>query len=128
MCNLFRLECNEECAQWERNRKLAEAFELSDVDHSPNLAPDYSTYLQEQARENPSLIANIEEVLKGLVEGLAIKGGTSSTHSFKPMKREQRQVIHELALYYNCVTTSYDAEPHRNVVVTAKKWVDFTQS
>ena len=44
------------------------------------------------------------------------------------MKREQRQVIHELALYYNCTTTSYDSEPLRNVVVTATKWVDFTQS
>ena len=42
---------------------------------------------------------------------------------FKPMKREHRQVIHELAEHYGCGTISYDEEPQRNVVAMAHRYV-----
>lgn len=40
---------------------------------------------------------------------------------FTPMKKNFREAIHELAEYYSCESISYDEEPKRNVVVTAKK-------
>lgn len=114
-----RLECNEECAQYERNRNLAEALELSDVDYSPHTIPEYSAYLQDQARVNPSFIDSLESILRGLVE--TAKKEETAKYNFKPMKRDNRRTVHELAAYYGCTTTSYDAEPVRNVVVMATK-------
>lgn len=43
------------------------------------------------------------------------------SHVFPPMKRKQRQAVHELAELYGCGTISYDDEPQRNVVATAQK-------
>ena len=40
------------------------------------------------------------------------------------MKKEQRQVIHELAECYGVETESQDEEPYRNVVARATKSVD----
>ena len=42
-------------------------------------------------------------------------------HSYPVMKREHRQIVHELAEVYRCQAQSYDSEPNRNVVVTATK-------
>jgi transcriptional repressor NF-X1 len=115
---LYRsLECDEKCAQMARNRVLAEALELTDVDHSPDTVPQYSTFLLEQVRDNQQLVANIENIFKDIIEG----NGGKTSHSFKPMKRDHRRIIHELAEYYNLTSTSYDPEPQRNVVVIATK-------
>lgn len=116
----MRLECDEECAQWERNRKLAEALEIPDANMSPNVAPDYSAFLQEQARENPQLVTSYENPIRDSVEK-ALLTGQSVTHAFKPSKRDHRRIIHELAEFYCCTSVSYDQEPHRNVVITATK-------
>lgn len=43
------------------------------------------------------------------------------SHVFKPMKKDQRQAIHELAEFYGCGSVSYDDEPHRNVVAMAHR-------
>lgn len=47
------------------------------------------------------------------------------THSFPPMNSNQRRLVHELAVFYNCASRSYDKEPKRNTVVTATKWVPY---
>lgn len=104
----------------ERNRKLAEALELTDVDHSPHISPQYSTFLLEQGKIDLSLVIQIEEVFKKLVKTMREKGTTTS-HHFKPMKRNQRRLIHELAEVYLITSTSYDPEPNRSVVVMAVK-------
>ena len=109
------------CAQTERNRVLAEALELTDVDHSPDTPPQYSVFLLEQVRENPSLVSSIETVFKEIIEAFNGSRMGNTTHSFKPMKRNQRRIIHELAEYYHLSSKSYDPEPHRNVVVMATK-------
>lgn len=43
------------------------------------------------------------------------------SHSFPPMNRDQRRIVHELAEFFGCETQSYDEEPKRNVVATAFK-------
>ena len=118
------MDCNEECAQFERNRKLAEALELADtVDYSPTVGPQYSCYLLEQARENREFIESLESIFKQLVVDARQSSNQTSKHTFKPMKKNNRHSIHELAPYYSCTTLSYDSEPIRNVVVMATEYV-----
>ena len=119
------LDCNEECAQFERNRKLAEALELSDVDYSPIVGPQYSAYLMEQARDNREFIESLETIFKQLVTEVHLPSSSSQTarHVLKPMKKNNRHTVHELAPHYGCTTTSYDMEPNRNTVITASKYV-----
>lgn len=50
------------------------------------------------------------------------KAGKKS-HSFPPMNRDHRRIIHDLAQVYGLESVSYDSEPKRNVVVTAVRWV-----
>ena len=47
------------------------------------------------------------------------------SYSFPPMNSNQRRFIHEIAVYYNCSSRSYDQEPKRNTVVTATRSVLF---
>lgn len=44
---------------------------------------------------------------------------TKKSHSFPPMNRDHRRIIHDLAQVYGLESVSYDSEPKRNVVVTA---------
>lgn len=106
----------------ERNKKLAEALELTNVDHTPHTAPQYSPFLLEQAKFDPSFVSHVEETFKDLVETFrASPGRAAVSHHFKPMKRDQRRLIHELAEVYQLSSMSYDPEPKRNVVVMATK-------
>ncbi len=118
------MDCNEECAQYERNRRLAEALELSDtVDYSPSVGLQYSSFLLEQARENREFIDLLESIFKQLVVDAHQSPSQTSKYTFKPMKKNNRHAIHELTSYYGLTTMSYDSEPIRNVVVTATKYV-----
>ena len=121
-----RLDCDEECAQMERNRKLAEALEL-DVDHTPHTPPQYSSFLLDQAKSDSSLVSHVEETFRNLIESFKTSTGRAAiSHHFKPMKRDQRRLIHELAEVYQLSSLSYDSEPKRNVVVMATQWVEFS--
>lgn len=118
-----RLECDEECATLERNRRLAEALQIdtsSDPFHvrSPSI---YSDSLKEDARKDPKFVSEVEEELKNLIE-LVNKGKQPKrSHCFRPMNRDHRKIIHELAEIYSVESVSYDSEPKRNVVITAQK-------
>lgn len=37
------------------------------------------------------------------------------------MKYEKRKLVHEYSEHFGCESVAYDAEPNRNVVVTALK-------
>ncbi|XP_075994388.1 transcriptional repressor NF-X1 [Genypterus blacodes] len=118
-----RLECDEECAVLERNRRLAEALQI-DTSADPFSARSTSVYsdsLKEDARKDLKFITEVEEEIRSLVE-LANKGKQPKrSHCFPPMNREHRKVIHELAEVYAVESVSYDSEPKRNVVVTAHR-------
>ncbi|XP_051517466.1 transcriptional repressor NF-X1 isoform X1 [Myxocyprinus asiaticus] len=116
-----RLECDQECATLERNRRLAEALQIDQsVDpFNKSMSSKYSDTLKEDARKDFKFVSDIEEEIKTLVE-LANKGKQSKrSHCFPPMKREHRRIIHELAESYGVESISYDSEPKCNVVVTA---------
>uniref|UniRef100_A0A9J8CH07 Transcriptional repressor NF-X1 n=1 Tax=Cyprinus carpio carpio TaxID=630221 RepID=A0A9J8CH07_CYPCA len=116
-----RLECDQECATLERNRRLAEALQIDQsVDtFNKSATSKYSDSLKEDARKDFKFVSEIEEEIKNLVE-LANKGKQPKrSHCFPPMKREHRRIIHELAEAYGVESVSYDSEPKRNVVITA---------
>ncbi|XP_034718109.1 transcriptional repressor NF-X1 [Etheostoma cragini] len=118
-----RLDCDQECATLERNRRLAEALQI-DSSSDPFNARSTSVYsdsLKEDARKDLKFVTEVEEEIKNLVE-LANKGKQPKrSHCFPPMNREHRKIIHELAEVYTVESVSYDSEPKRNVVITAQK-------
>uniref|UniRef100_A0A7N8WUA4 Transcriptional repressor NF-X1 n=1 Tax=Mastacembelus armatus TaxID=205130 RepID=A0A7N8WUA4_9TELE len=118
-----RLECDQECATVERNKRLAEALKI-DLSSDPFNVRSPSTYsdsLKEDARKDLKFFKEIEDVVKNLVE-LVNKGKQPKrSHCFPPMNREHRKIIHELAEVYGVESVSYDSEPKRNVVITAHK-------
>ncbi|KAI1889263.1 hypothetical protein AGOR_G00177340 [Albula goreensis] len=116
-----RLECDQECAALERNRRLAEALQIDQSADPFNVrsTSKYSDSLKEDARKELKFVSEVEEEMKNLVE-LASKGKqTKRSHYFPPMNRERRKIIHELAEVYGIESVSYDSEPKRNVVITA---------
>ncbi|XP_064455279.1 protein shuttle craft-like [Ornithodoros turicata] len=117
-----RLECNEECALVERNRRLAAALHIQNADLSSQVGTScYSEFLKEEARKNPASVAAVYQKLTELVQTAKQSKQKFRSHSFPSMNRDQRRVVHELAESFGCETQSYDAEPHRNVVVTAHR-------
>ncbi|XP_070708642.1 transcriptional repressor NF-X1 [Pempheris klunzingeri] len=118
-----RLECDQECATLERNRRLAEALQIDSSSDPFNVRSTsvYSDSLKEDARKDIKFVTEVEEEIKNLVE-LVNKGKQPKrSHCFPPMNREHRKIIHELAEVYSVESVSYDSEPKRNVVITAQK-------
>uniref|UniRef100_A0A8C5I2J9 Transcriptional repressor NF-X1 n=1 Tax=Gouania willdenowi TaxID=441366 RepID=A0A8C5I2J9_GOUWI len=118
-----RLECDQECATLERNRRLAEALQIDPSSDPFNIRSTsvYSDSLKDDARKDLKFVTEIEEEIRNLVD-LANKGKQSKrSHCFPPMNREHRKVIHDLAEVYCVESVSYDSEPKRNVVITAQK-------
>lgn len=119
-----RLECDQECATLERNRRLAEALQIdqsADPFNSKSSTCKFSDSLKEDARRQFKFVSEVEEEIKNLVQ-LANKGKqTKRSHCFPPMKREHRRIVHELAEVYGVESMSYDSEPKRNVVITATR-------
>ncbi|KAK6492160.1 mRNAional repressor NF-X1-like isoform X1 [Huso huso] len=117
-----RLQCDEECAALERNRRLAEALNIdlsSDPFNTRGSTSKFSDSLKEDARKELKFVSEVEEVMKNLVE-LANKGKQSKrSHCFPPMNRDHRKIIHELAEVYGIESESYDSEPKRNIIITA---------
>ncbi|XP_071340974.1 transcriptional repressor NF-X1 [Trachinotus anak] len=118
-----RLECDQDCATLERNRRLAEALQIDSSSDPFNVRSTsvYSDSLKEDARKDLKFVTEVEEEIKNLVE-LVNKGKQPKrSHCFPPMNREHRKIIHELAEVYAVESVSYDSEPKRNVVITAYK-------
>jgi len=117
-----QLECDEDCAQSERNRRMASALEIINPEILQDLAaPQFSEFLTSLARMSPAFIADIEKALCDLVKSAQQSKQDMRSHVFPPMRRKQRQAVHELAELYGCGTISYDEEPQRNVVAMAHK-------
>ncbi|KAL1435518.1 hypothetical protein MTO96_000183 [Rhipicephalus appendiculatus] len=117
-----RLECDEECAVLERNRRLANALQIQNADVSNRVGPPcYSEFLKDEARKNPSFMLSVHQTLTQLVQTARQSKQKFRSHCFPSMNREQRRAVHELAEFFGCDTQSYDQEPFRNVVVTAYK-------
>ncbi|XP_061614811.1 transcriptional repressor NF-X1 isoform X2 [Phyllopteryx taeniolatus] len=118
-----RLECDEECATLERNKRLAEALQIDPSSDPFNIRSTsvYSNSLKEDARKDLKFVSGVEEAIKNLVELVSKGKQPKKSHCFQPMNRDRRRIVHELAEVYAVESVSYDSEPKRNVVVTAHK-------
>lgn len=120
-----KLECDEECATLERNRRLAEALQIDPSSDPFNVRSTsvYSDSLKDDARKDINFVTKVEDEIRNLIE-ITNKGKQAKrTYTFQPMNREHRRVIHELAEVYKLESISYDSEPKRSVSVTAQKGV-----
>ncbi|XP_053322900.1 transcriptional repressor NF-X1 [Spea bombifrons] len=118
-----RLQCDEECLALERNRRLAEALNISENSDPFNTrsGAKYSDILKEDAKKDLKFVSEIEREIKALVDAVNKGKQTKKSHCFPPMNRDHRKMIHDLAEVYFVESVSYDNEPKRNVVITAVK-------
>lgn len=117
-----KVDCNEECAKLERNRRVALALQIENPDMSAKLVgPKYSEFLKELAKKDPSFCGMVHDKLTELVNLAKESKQKSRSHSFDYMNRDKRQFVHELSDHFGIESESYDAEPKRNVVATAVK-------
>jgi len=120
--NKVRLDCNEECSQLERNRRMALALQIENPDVSNKTTPKYSESLKDLAKRDPFFARAVHNAFAELVIKTKKQASLMScTHEFGVMGREKRQFVHELAAFFGCATQSFDPEPKRNVVATATK-------
>jgi hypothetical protein len=105
--------------------------------------PTYTDFLRSQTKANPAMVVDVENALIQLVQSTeavrlssfslrsrrpmvcCFQQRTTNTrnHVFRPMAADMRRLIHEYAAYFRVDTLSYDPEPQRNVVATAKRLV-----
>ncbi|CAG8474019.1 1703_t:CDS:2 [Diversispora eburnea] len=112
-----QLDCNDFCAMIERNRKLADALELSDRIVDGNLIkeiPEYDTFLLQYYETNKEWAKNIENTLTEFIKSV------KPTLNFSPMKSSHRHFIHGLCVHYRLTSESVDVEPYRSIIVKKK--------
>lgn len=98
LSNNKTLECNEECRQAERNRRLAVGLQIRNPDTSSKFQPKYSEFIRSWAKKDPKLITTIHDKLTELVKLAKDSKQRSRSHSFPTMNREKRQVMCPLGL------------------------------
>lgn len=117
------LPCNDQCATIERNRRLAEALDIADDNDAEPEQQLYSPFLLSWAKKDPVFVQGVEQELVNLIDAIAWLDQSKRSFPFPSMRREKRQVIHELAEVMHCKSVSVDEEPNRNVVVTAARGI-----
>ncbi|CAF1054607.1 unnamed protein product [Adineta ricciae] len=112
------LECDDDCRIIQRNKNLAQALSIN-TEESRQSTVVYTDFLRDYAKKNLEFVQGIERQLGQLVEETQRHRVSKRCYSFKPMKINERHVVHELASFYGLETHSMDPEPHRNVVAYA---------
>lgn len=117
------LECNNECATLDRNRRLDIAFKVENPNliNYPKFIPNYTEFIRGYYKKEPVFTKMVYEKLSELVKLAKESKQRSRSHSFPVMNRDKRHVIHDLAAMFGVETQAYDAEPNRNVVATASR-------
>jgi len=121
-----KIECSEECFKLERNKRVSLALQIRNPDLSSKITPKYSDYLKDFAKKDATFCSKIHEDMAKLVQIAKESKQKTRLKSFDCMNRNKRQFIHEYAEQFGCLSESFDAEPKRNVVVTAfreKSWL-----
>lgn len=113
-----QLECDDECRIIQRNRNLAEALSIN-LDEPRPTTIVYTDFLRDYAKKNLEFVQTIERQFAQLVEDTQRHQVSQRCFSFKPMKKNERHVVHELASFYGLETRSMDPEPNRNVTAYA---------
>lgn len=117
------LECNNECATLERNRRLDIAFKVENPNliSYPKFVPNYTDFIRQFYKKEPACANMIHEKLTELVKLSKESKQSSRSYSFPVMNRDKRHAVHDLAAMFGVETQAFDAEPNRNVVATAHK-------
>ncbi|CAF3285115.1 unnamed protein product [Rotaria socialis] len=113
-----QLECDDDCRIIQRNKNLAIALSIN-PDESRLTPIVYTDFLRDYAKKHLEFVQTIERQFSQLVEETQRHRVAKRCHSFKPMKINERHVIHELASFYGLETQAMDPEPNRNVVAYA---------
>uniref|UniRef100_A0A6A7FWG0 Transcriptional repressor NF-X1-like n=1 Tax=Hirondellea gigas TaxID=1518452 RepID=A0A6A7FWG0_9CRUS len=121
-----RLECNDVCASKERASRLALALQIENPESRGSLGTAmgqaaYSDFLKDETKKDPSFASTVHKAMHDLVVKARDSKQKSRSHSFPAMSRDKRQFIHEYCKFFGCDGMSYDEEPKKNVVVTARK-------
>ena len=114
-----KLECDEECFKIARNARLADALDLDNAEVTSKVIPRYSDFMKDWVKRDSALCSMVHSKLVDLVKLAKESKQKSRSFSFPVMNRDKRQFVHEYAEVFCCESQSYDAEPKRNVVVTA---------
>jgi transcriptional repressor NF-X1 len=113
-----QLECDDECRILQRNKNLAQALDIN-LEEPRATTIVYTDFLRDYAKKNLEFVQTIERQFTQLVEDTRRYAVKKRCHTFKPMKINERHVIHELATFYGLETQAMDPEPQRNVVAFA---------
>jgi len=116
-----KLECNEDCFKLERNAKLAAALNIANPELSSKVIPRYSDFMKEWTKRDANFCLMVHTELSKLVRLAKESKHKSRSFSFPCMNRDKRTLVHEYAEHFGCESVSFDAEPKRNVVVTAAR-------
>lgn len=110
------LNCDVSCVVKEREEKLREAFGMT-IDGPPITLDDlaYPVHAVRIASVQQKWCAGIETTLKEFM------ASDKASMLFKPMRREQRQFVHEMAEAYGLYSEGQDPEPYRGVFVKKKQ-------
>lgn len=97
------LECNDECALVERNRRLALALQIKNPNPKPG-SPPYPESLKNWAKKDPRFAQMVHDKLTDLVQLAKQSAGKmkSRSYSFDPMNRDKRQFVHEYCAFFGC--------------------------
>lgn len=107
-----QLKCTDLCAIVERNKKLSAALGVVPDSKSRVESLVFQESTIEYYQANKIWCTTIEQNL------LAFVTSPDKVKSFKPMKADLRQFIHEMAEVYRMRSESFDEEPKRNVQIT----------
>lgn len=112
------LDCEISCVMKEREERLQAAFGISSTSTSPTISgpsledlPYIADTLRTTILQNRWCL-NIESTFKNFVNT-----STDRTYHFKPMRREQRKFLHEMAEAYHLKSEAHDPEPRRSIVI-----------
>ncbi len=105
------LNCDDECARLERNRKLASALNINPNVHKDDHVP-YSQETLSLFQDNPKWAQDQEREFRVF----AIDEDEKRLR-FKPMPANQRAFLHNLAEDFGFDSESMDPEPHRHVAL-----------
>lgn len=118
-----RLDCDESCSIYKRNKALAEALDIAQPDLKPasTFGEDPLKLLKEATAHDYKFVSATYSSLTKFIKSAKESDKRFIFMQFPPTDNLRREVIHELAFHFSCTSESRGEEPQRHVVVRAYK-------
>lgn len=118
-----KLDCDDTCAIYKRNKALAEALDISQPDLRPSsiFVEDALRLVREATAQDYKFVAATYNSLSRFIKSAKASEKKYIFMQFPPADELRRGVIHELANHFNCTSECHGEEPERFVVVKAFK-------